>query len=151
MSSFYFPGDTREQRLTSLRRDLEDTRRRATHPVRSLNIVIDGRGVPLTTGVKRSARIDYDFIIRSWALTADVAGSIAIDIWRSDFAGYPPILADSITGATSPALGGLIKAEDDTLIGWDTELDSGDYLRFNVDSVDGIITSALLVLKLEAQ
>lgn len=112
-----------------------------------LLIVVDGLGQEITTGIHGDVRIDFDCEILSWTLLADQTGSIQVDIWKDVYANYPPTVADSITGAATPAISSGVKNTDSTLTGWTTAITAGDTLRFNVDSVS-TITRVTLAMKL---
>jgi hypothetical protein len=73
-------------------------------------------------------------------LLADAMGSAVIDIWKTDFDGYPPTVTNSIITSSmeKPTLATTIKArgkfENGDMDGWDREIEPGDTFRFNVDS-----------------
>lgn len=117
---------------------------------RFLPIVFDGVGGALITGVKGDVPVHLDPFHRTvkiggWRLVADQAGDLVIDIWKSDYAGFPPTVANSITAAAQPTLSGSDKAEDTTLTGWTTDIVPGDILRFHIDSAS-VVTRATLTL-----
>ena len=112
-----------------------------------VTLVIDGGGSVITTGNKTWVRIPYNGTITGYELTADVSGSIVIDIWKSTYATYPPVVGGTITAAAKPTLAGTIKAQDTTLTGWTTAVSAGDYLLFNVDSV-ATVTKVVLSLQI---
>ena len=60
---------------------------------------------------------------------------IVVDIWKDTHANFPPVDADSITASAVPTISSGVKDEDVTLTGWTTQIDAGDWLYFNVDSV----------------
>ena len=102
-------------------------------------ISVDGEGSAVTTGVKGTPiRISDNCTIDSVEMVADVSGVAVVDIWANSYANYPPTSADSIVGSNAPTLTaatgpGAIKSQDDTLTGWTTSLNRGDYIIFNVD------------------
>lgn len=112
-----------------------------------LEVVIDGIGSTITTGVKGDVRIDFPCTIKQWTLLADQSGSIQVDIWKDIFANFPPTVADTITASAPPVLTSEASNEDSTLTGWTTSIAAGDTLRFNVDSVS-TVQRVTLVLKL---
>lgn len=112
----------------------------------TINIVIDGGGVVLTTGIKVDLIVDFACTILSATLLADVSGSIVLDIWKDTYSNYPPTVADTITAAAKPTLSGAIKSQDTTLTGWTTTIVAGNTIRVNVDSV-ATVTRVLLALK----
>ncbi len=100
----------------------------------ALAFTIDGGGQAITTGVKGNLRVPFPCIIDRVTLTADQAGSIQVDIWKSTYAGFPPSDADSITGGNEAKIVGSSKSDDADLTGWTASLSEGDILAFNVDS-----------------
>ena len=115
----------------------------------ALAFTIDGGGQVITTGVKGNLRVPFPCIIDRVTLTADQVGSIQVDVWKSTYAGFPSVDADSITGGHEPSITGGSKSEDTVLTGWSTSLSEGDILTFNVDSATTItrLTVNLLVRK----
>lgn len=111
--------------------------------------VIDGGGSVITTGTKGGLEIPFACTINRMTLLADQTGSIQVDIWKDTFANYPPTDADSITSAAVPAISSSDKDEDSTLTGWTTQINAGDILYYNVDSVTTIerVTITLSVNK----
>jgi|Deesub1362A_J573_1020465.scaffolds.fasta_scaffold03070_3 hypothetical protein len=103
-----------------------------------VDIIIDGGGAVITTGVKAYLEVKYKCIIKRVTLLADQTGSIQIDIWKDTYANFPPTDADSICGGNEPAISSGQKYQDSTLSGWTTQLNEGDILAINVDSVTGI-------------
>jgi hypothetical protein len=115
---------------------------------RFLPVVFDGMGAALTTGIKGDVSIHlHGAVITGWRLLADQAGSIQIDIWKTDYAGFPPTVTNTIVASDPPKLTAAAKADDTTLTGWTTALAFGDTLRFHIDSVTSI-TRATLTLAL---
>jgi hypothetical protein len=108
--------------------------------------VMDGAGSALATGVSGDLYIDFDMTLRSATLLADQDGDLVVDIWRDDYGNFPPTVADSITGATSPELDAADSVQDVGLSDWDVDLYAGDVLRFNIDSCT-TITRATLALR----
>lgn len=155
------PGDTapdralrtpsEARRLTSTTGRTRNLERRFVRAgtVRTLmaHYVADGR--PLLTGLEREATIPFACTITGWVLLGDQSGSIEIDIWKTTFAGYPPSVGDSITASAKPTLSSAPASEDSTLTGWTTAITAGDCLRFNIDSVDGVLKRATLSLTLK--
>lgn len=122
-------------------------RRRDT---RSLNLIVDGHGSPITTGIKGDVRVDFLCKLVGWKLVADVVGDVSLDVWKDTYDNFPPTIADSIVGTPVPSLVSQIKNSDEDLVGWETVFEAGDYLRLNVDSVDGTITRICLTFELVA-
>lgn len=120
----------------------------ATPVLRTIVVVINGNGEVLTTGVKVDQPLDQWATIKSWKIVADQVGDIVIDIWKDTYANFPPTDADSITGGSEPFLAAAVKNSDDDLSAWDVDLQTGDILRFNVDSVTDVsrVTLTLEIL-----
>ncbi|MFZ5985499.1 MAG: hypothetical protein ACOYWZ_00010 [Bacillota bacterium] len=109
-------------------------------------LVIDGGGSAITAGAKIWVLIPFSCTITSWELTADVSGSIVLDIWKDTYANFPPTVADTITGTAKPSLSSQIKNQSSVLTGWTVGINAGDYLKFNVDSAS-TVTKIVFVLK----
>lgn len=114
----------------------------------AIGYMIDGGGSVITTGVAGMGLIvPYACTLVEWTLTADVSGSIKIDIWKDTYANFPPTNADSITNSFEPEIVSGTKAQDTDLSNWTSvTVSAGDILYFNVDSCS-TITKALLVFK----
>lgn len=115
---------------------------------RSLNAIFDGHGTPITSGIKGDVRVDFLCRLWAWKLVADDVGDVEIDIWKASYDDFPPTLADSIVASTPPALTSQLKNSDNVLTDWTTVFEAGDYLRFNINTVDGSLTRVVLTLEL---
>lgn len=105
----------------------------------TIGYVISGGGSTITTGtIGLGLRVSYNCIIKSATLLADQTGSIVVDIWKDTYANYPPTDADSITGSSPLTISSSNKSEDTVLSGWTTQINEGDILFFNVDSVTNL-------------
>jgi hypothetical protein len=104
----------------------------------TLEFLIDGGGVAITTGVKGDMRIDFDCTILGWALMADATGSIVVDLWKDTLSAFPPTSGDSITASAKPTLSSANHNSDTTLTGWTTSITAGDVIRYNVSSVSTV-------------
>ncbi len=100
----------------------------------ALNVIIDGIGNPIATGIKTDILIERAHQITAWTLLADVDADVVIDIWKAAQADFPPDVTGTITGGNEPTLVGQSYARDDVLTGWTQQIDAGDVLRVNVDS-----------------
>lgn len=105
---------------------------------KTIEIMFDGGGSTLPTGVIGDVEIPYACTITQATLLADQSGSIVIDIWKDTYANYPPTVADTITASAKPTISSATKSQDTTLTGWTTTVSAGDTLRFNIDSVTNI-------------
>lgn len=122
---------------------------RRTLAPRYLPIVFDGLGMPLVTGIWGDVPVHFDGTILEWRLIALEVGDLQVDIWKTDYAGFPPTVADTITGTDKPLLASAQKNDDTALTGWTTAITVGDVLRFNIDSAS-VITKATLTLTIQA-
>ena len=119
---------------------------------KNIEVVFDGLGSVLTTGIKTDIRVSFACTITAWTILADVSGAIQIDIWKDTYANYPPDNSDSMPGTGQEP---KITASDDqatssSLGSWTTtSIASGDTLRFNIDSVT-TITRCTLILTVTA-
>lgn len=113
----------------------------------TLNVIIDGNGAALTTGIKGDILLERSYVIQAATVLADTAGDIVLDIWTDAYGSYPPTVLDTITAAAKPTLSGVASSRDTTLTGWTTSITGGDTLRFNVDSV-ATVTRVCLALRL---
>jgi hypothetical protein len=138
----------------STRAQLNKTRSRTRNLERRFNaerfvpVVFDGLGSVLTTGVKGDVPIHFDALIVRWRLLADRAGGLVVDVWKTNYAGFPPTVGNTIAGSDLPTLAGAAKAESTALTGWNREVNAGDVLRFNIDSVSAIQRATLTLTML---
>jgi hypothetical protein len=61
-----------------------------------------------------------------------------LDIYKDDYANFPPTVADSICASAKPTLSSADKYEDSTLTGWTTSVTAGQVLGFTIDSCSTI-------------
>lgn len=127
---------------------IRNLERRVLAP-RYIPIVFDGLGNVLPLGVWGDVPVHFDGTIKEWRLIALAAGDLQIDIWKTTYASFPPTVANTITGSDVPSLVSSQKSDDTALTGWNTDIETGDVLRFNIDSVSGI-TKATLTLTIQA-
>lgn len=102
----------------------------------AIGITIDGAGSAITTGDKGSISIPYNATLNNVTMIADVSGTCIIDIFKSNFSAYPT--ASSICSTSLPTISDAIKSIDASLVGWDTNIQSGDILDFQVLSASNI-------------
>lgn len=98
-----------------------------------VNIIIDGGGSAIETGIKGDVVLPA-CTITEVMLLADQSGSIKIDIWKDTYANFPPTDADTICGGNEPEISSATKDNDATLTSWTTTITAEDILRINVDS-----------------
>jgi hypothetical protein len=111
----------------------------------NLQIVIDGGGSTITTGVKADLVVPYNCTVLGWDILANASGSIVVDVWKDTYANFPPTVADTITGTEKPTLSSAQKNQDDALTSWTTTLTRNDILRFNVDSATTVTRVTLSI------
>ena len=113
-----------------------------------IEFIIDGGGVPITTGNKGWFRIPYSMTMSAWRLLADQPGSIVIDILRAASIALPTV---SMVGAgNKPTLASqqLLEA---FVTGWtSTAFAPGNWIAFNVVSASAVtkVTIVLTAYKL---
>ena len=118
------------------------------HGRRGLAIVLDGGGVALTAGARADLELPWAYLVEGWALYADQAGSVVVDLRASaSYAAFPA--ATSICAGARPSLTDAQKATDTALPGWTTALPRGTVLRVLVESAE-TLTLATLTLYLRA-
>lgn len=101
----------------------------------------------IQSGVAGDLEIPFNCTITQWSLLGNATGNVVVDIWKSSYSTFPPIVSGTITGSEKPTINNASKNTSTTLTGWSSTLNSGDILRFNVDSCDGI-SKATLSLRL---
>jgi hypothetical protein len=107
--------------------------------------LIDGGGSPISTGQKGHIEVPFACHAVGWTLVADQAGSIVIDVWKDNYAVFPPTGGDSIAGTQKPTLAAADKNQDLNLTTWTTALAKGDVLAFNVDSAATVLRVSLAI------
>jgi len=85
--------------------------------------------------------------INEVTMLADQTGTILVDIWRDNYANFPPVLADTIGGTAKPTISAADKSQDATLSGWTTSISAGDILRYVVSVTDSTIQRVTVSLK----
>ena len=66
---------------------------------------------------------------------ADVSGTCSVSVWKDTYdPGYPPTVADEISGTEDPGVSAAIKGQDLTLSSWTTAVAAGETIGFNVTS-----------------
>lgn len=102
---------------------------------------------PVTTGRKGNyLLVPADMTVVEWSVVADVSGTIVLDVWQVNNAGFPPTVANSIVAAAPPQLSAAQRATGTTLTGWTTALTFENWLAFAVTSTGGTIRSVTLQL-----
>jgi hypothetical protein len=105
---------------------------------------IVGDGInPVPSGVQGSLSAPANGSVTGWALSADAAGSVSIDVWRCGALQFDggithPVVADSITAASPMLLANSASAIATTVPGWHTSFVGGDWLTIAVSNPVGI-------------
>lgn len=111
-----------------------------------VSFIVDGGGIPITTGLKGFLIFPYAATITSWALIADVQGSIAIDLWKANAA--VPVIANSIVAGNLPLLASQQYSGVVSPLNWtSTAIAINDVMGFNVSSTGGVIQRVTLALQ----
>lgn len=115
----------------------------------TIEFVIDAQGSVIGTGQKGHIEVPFAGTIKRMTMMSDQSGSAVVDIWKTNFAGFPPTGGNTITASATPTLSAAQKVQDSTLSGWTTAVAAGDILAYNVNSCSTItrITLSLLILR----
>lgn len=113
---------------------------------RTINYVVDATPNVVSSGVKGQVTIDVTGTIESWTLVADTPGNLVVDVQKTTYQNYPSF--SSIVGTEKPTLTSQSKNKDDGLSTWNTLLNAGDILRFEVESCD-LIKQFMIAMKLK--
>ena len=116
----------------------------------TIEYVIDGLGVAISTGVKGYLSIPFTGVITSAVLIADQSGTVTVNLWKCTYAQFDgglthPVAADSITGGNPPALSSATK-NTSNLSGWSLTMSQGDVLAFQIPTLATNITRVTLAL-----
>ena len=80
-------------------------------------------------------------------MIADAIGTLEVDIRKCTFADYPN--ATSICGGNTPQLNGTLKNSDITLTGWNTQLNAGDIIQYEVINTTVSLKNFAIALKVK--
>jgi hypothetical protein len=114
---------------------------------RTINYVVDNGSSPMTIGDKGSLSIEVSGVIQSWVIVADKISNLLIDIKKCSYADYPDLI--SICGSSRPSLSNQNKNTDNLLSGWNTILNAGDILNYEVINTSTIIKKFSIALKIK--
>lgn len=114
-------------------------------------IVKSNPGYQITTGLAGYLVAPYGGIINGYAMLANTAGSISIDIWRCSYAQFDagithPAAGDSICGGQPPAIVSGVKAANNVPSGWTVNFNAGDVFAYDVLSTSGSMFQVTLSL-----
>ncbi|WP_375782920.1 carbohydrate-binding protein [Bradyrhizobium sp. Pha-3] len=134
--------------------DAPTTRSNLGVSVGSIEVVIDGGGSAIGTGLMGFVRLPFAGTITEVTMLADRSGSIVVDIWKCTYSQFDagathPVVGDSITASDHPTISSATKSDDTALTGWTTSFSAGDILGFNVNSASTVqrVTLALKYTK----
>lgn len=105
-----------------------------------ISIIIGGTSIE--TGICAYIQVPYNCIISDCVVVGDIAGTLQLDIHKSDYNNLTPSGGNSICGWFMPELLNTDKATI-SLTGWSPNLTKGDWLTIYVDSVAGIKLATL--------
>jgi len=108
---------------------------------RALNIMFDGGGVALTTGVKAMIEVPFPLKITSGKLFSldGTSGSIQISLWKDTYANFPPTSSDNIH---TFLIYNAIKSSESVNL----TLAQGNIILFNIDYVANIKIACLSLM-----
>jgi hypothetical protein len=111
-------------------------------------LLIDGGGAAIVAPVTRFIYAPFAGTITGWVVMADRSGSISIDVWKEPYGGFPPTVANSITGGNPMTLSSqTVNASIPAPASWTTQINAGDVIGFNVSSAATVQTiTAQLIL-----
>lgn len=98
-------------------------------------------GTVVPTGIVQYVQVPYSGTITGYAIQADQAGSIVVDVWKSNLA--IPTVANTITASAKPTLTSSQYINSTTLTGWTTAVAAGDVFAFNVNSASTLDSFAI--------
>lgn len=110
-----------------------------------VEVGFQGNGSVIASGSQRRVTIPFGMIVTGWQIDADASGSIVVDVYKSSYSTFPPVLGGAIAGSEKPTLSSAIKNQDLTLNTWSPNISKGDSLIFNVDSAS-VVTDVVVTL-----
>ena len=114
---------------------------------RTINFVVDNGSRPMTTGNKGYLSIDVTGDIESWILVSNAIGTLEVDIRKCTFADYPNVV--SICGGNTLKIDGTDKNSDNVLTNWNTRLNAGDIIQFEVINTTVSLSNFAVALKVK--
>lgn len=116
---------------------LDDLLNRSLHVV-SPNVIIDGGGSVITTGIKTPAiYVPFACLLEGWRIELEPSGSIDLDVLVTPAGGLPAAGGDSIVGGgTDPSVTSALEDSSDDTTDWDSqEIPADSWLSVDVVSV----------------
>lgn len=118
----------------------------------SIYVRIEGQlGGVIATGQKKIylGPMPVDGTLTSATLLADQSGNVVVDIWKDEYANFPPTVADTIidtgAGGTKPTITAAQKSQDTSLLNWDKNFSAGDIFELNIDSISNITVLIIML------
>ncbi|MBA7559941.1 hypothetical protein ES708_01559 [subsurface metagenome] len=129
------------EKWVKLRVDADGSFHFVGYSIITITFIIDGGGAVITTGEKGHLELPFACTLNAWTLISDVPGAIVIDIWKDNYANFPPDNNDAMPGAgKEPTIAATNqKGQDLDISDWaSVAIAAGDILAFNVDSCASI-------------
>jgi hypothetical protein len=103
-----------------------------------------GSQTTLSTGMQGiGLQVGYDAAIERVDVLASTSGSIEIDVWKVPVESWPGDSSYSMVGSQPVQISAGLSNIDIPITDWDTELERGDILVYNINSVSGISLATL--------
>jgi hypothetical protein len=113
----------------------------------NIGVNFDGAGSLLGLGSFCDVVMPWPCTIISNELLVDPSGTVVVDIYKSTYAAYPPVVGGKITASAPLNVSAGVKSVDTTLTGWSTTLLQGDILRFILTTTILNATKAMAMLR----
>lgn len=125
-------------------------------PIASVGVAIDGGGSAIATGqIKMTVQIPFAGTIVGWAIMADQAGSISVDVWKKASSPPPsapsiPASADKISASAPAALSSAQTAGggSSAISTWTTAVAEWDVMGFDITAA-ATVTAAMIEIFVE--
>lgn len=100
-----------------------------------IEFTCDGNGNVVPAGKQGDQYVPIEVEITAAVCMANLPGSLACDVWVAPFAvNSAPTQQNSITSSDPVQLNSSISSFDNTLGGWQTTIEAGSQVRFNLES-----------------
>jgi hypothetical protein len=105
----------------------------------NIEVILNAGGAIISANeIKLDVQVDFNCVIVSWSMLADAAATARIDLWSDTYANFPPVIADTMPGASGnrPQITAAVK-NTGGVSGWTkTVINAGDIIRVNLDTND---------------
>jgi hypothetical protein len=105
-----------------------------SNAVGMISFTVDGGGLIVATNKSFWVRVPWSGTILAATLITDVSSSTGLDIWKTNYAQYPPLVANTIVASALPTMTASVKYQDTTLTGWQKSFASNDVFKFIIYS-----------------